>query len=74
MTNHKSVLVPLEAWTYSSLGLKIAGKSIDIGLFAEALLYYDCVIVNPTNQPQFAEFIRWFRNRSSLSECSGSKN
>lgn len=68
MANHDSVLVPLETWAYSSPSLRSAGSIIDIGLFAEALIYYDCVIVNPTNQPQFANFLQWFINQNRLDD------
>lgn len=68
MANHDSVLVPLETWAYSSPSLRSSGSIIDIGLFAEALIYYDCVIVNPTNQPQFANFLQWFINQNRLDD------
>jgi hypothetical protein len=66
MTQHNTVLLPLETWAYSSPELAMKGQSIDIGLFAEALLYYDCVIVNPQNQNHFADFIRWFLKQNKL--------
>jgi hypothetical protein len=31
-----------------------------MGLMAEALIYYDQVLINIANQPQLAEFINWF--------------
>jgi hypothetical protein len=60
MLNHSKVLVPLESWSYNSPELRYAGKSIDVGLMAEALIYYDQILLNITNQPQLAEFINWF--------------
>jgi hypothetical protein len=33
---------------------------VDVGLFAEALIYYECVAVNISTQPQLAEFLSWF--------------
>lgn len=66
LSNHKTTLVPLESWAYCSPELKYSGKSIDIGLFAEALIYYDCVIVNPSNQTQLADFIQWFIRQDCL--------
>lgn len=68
MANHDSVLVPVETWAYASPSLRSTGSIIDIGLFAEALIYYDCVIVNPTNQPQFANFLQWFINQNRLDD------
>jgi len=68
VANHNSVLVPIETWAYSSPSLRSTGNLIDIGLFAEALIYYDCVIVNPTNQPQFSRFIQWFINQNRLDD------
>lgn len=60
MSNHSKVLVPLESWSYNSPEIRCAGKFVDIGLMAEALIYYDQVLLNITNQPQLAEFINWF--------------
>lgn len=68
MSGNKSALVPLESWAYASPELISTGKTIDIGLFAEALIYYDTVIVNPSNQPQLAEFINWFIRQGSLND------
>ena len=60
MSNHSKALVPLESWSYNSPEIRYAGKSVDMGLMAEALIYYDQVLLNITNQPQLAEFINWF--------------
>ena len=60
MSDHSKALVPLESWSYSAPELRAVGRQVDLGLFAEALIYYDCVIANITNQPQLAEFLRWF--------------
>jgi len=68
LANHDSVLVPVETWAYASPSLRSSGSIIDIGLFAEALIYYDCVIVNPTNQSQFANFLQWFINQNRLDD------
>ena len=68
MSDHKIAIVPLESWCYASPEIRASGKSIDIGLFAEALIYYDCVAVNPTNQPQFAEFLGWFLRQGRLDD------
>lgn len=68
MSDHTKTFVPLEAWCYNSPELKFAGHSIDIGLFAEALIYYDCLVVNITNQPQFGEFLKWFIKQDNLDD------
>ncbi|MDP1715235.1 MAG: hypothetical protein Q8L41_10880 [Anaerolineales bacterium] len=60
MSNHSKTLVPLESWSYNSPEIRYRGNSVDIGLMAEALIYYDQVFLNITNQPQLAEFINWF--------------
>ncbi|HWP93383.1 MAG TPA: hypothetical protein VNN20_14410 [Thermodesulfobacteriota bacterium] len=60
MSDHTTALVPLESWCYNSPELRASGKSIDVGLLVEALIYYDRVIVNVGNQPQFAELLNWF--------------
>jgi hypothetical protein len=53
--DHKSVLVPIEAWEYNSPYLKYIGKKADIGLFAEAFIYYDRVYVNLLTPQEFEE-------------------
>ncbi|WP_226645050.1 hypothetical protein [Microbulbifer variabilis] len=68
MSGNSSVLVPIESWAYASPSLRNSDKSIDIGLFAEALICYDTVIVNPSNQNQLAEFINWFIKNGALND------
>ena len=68
MSDHSTALVPIESWCYASPDRRAAGASIDIGLFAEALIYYDRVLVNVGNQPQFAEFLAWFESQDSLAD------
>ena len=59
LSDHKQAIVPLESWAYASPELKLNGKETDIGLVAEAMIYYDTVIVNPTTPVQLAELIKW---------------
>ena len=66
--SHSAALVPLESWAYNSPEIRYVGKSVDIGLMAEALIYYDQVLVNITNQPQFAEFLNWFIVQNKYSD------
>ena len=68
MSDHSSALVPLESWSYNSPELRHGRRSVDIGLMAEALIYYDQVLLNITNQPQFAEFLNWFILQNKYSE------
>lgn len=63
MSDHSAALVPVEAWSYSSPDVRLEDHSIDIGLLAEALIYYDKVILTVANQPQFAELLGWFNQQ-----------
>lgn len=67
MTDHTRALVPIETWAFSSPALRSRDVSIDIGQFAESLLYYEQVLVNVANQQQFAQFLAWFVNQNRLS-------
>jgi hypothetical protein len=60
MSNHAYALVPIESWCYSSPDVAFQGGSIDIGLMAESLIYYDTIYLHVTNQTQFATLIEWF--------------
>jgi hypothetical protein len=68
MSDHTTTIVPLESWCYSSPEIRARGKTVDIGLFAEALIYYDRVVANITNQPQLAEFLQWFIAQDHLDD------
>ena len=68
MSNHSQTIVPISTWCYISPELGYKGYSIDVGLMAEALIYYDTVFVNITNQPQFATFIEWFIKQGKYDE------
>jgi len=68
MSNHQSALVPLETWTFSSPDLYITGKEVDIGLFAESLIYYDSVYVVPGNPHFFSLFLKWFSDQGMLED------
>jgi len=63
MSDHSKALVALESWGYNSPELRYRGQSVDIGLMAEALVYYDSLLLNVANQPQFATLIEWFANQ-----------
>jgi hypothetical protein len=66
MSDHKSAIVPIEAWCYQSPDVRLAGNTIDVGLFAESLLYYDHVALNVGNTDHFVELVRWFLLNSDL--------
>jgi hypothetical protein len=66
MSSHKSALVPLETWAFSSPDLHVRGVEIDIGLFAESLIYYDTVFVVPSNPHFFSLFLKWFADQGQL--------
>lgn len=67
-SNHSLAFVPIESWAYSSPDLISTGRSLDIGLLAEALIYYDQVIVNVGTQGQFAQLLEWFVRQGRLHE------
>lgn len=68
MSEHYKAIVPLGSWCYNSPELRTNGHSIDIGLLAESLIYYDCVLINVTTQPQFAELLNWFVQQNKYSD------
>lgn len=68
MSDHTTAIVPLDSWCYSAPELLSAGRPVDIGLLAEALVYYDSVLINVATQPQLAEILRWFLERGTLRE------
>ncbi len=68
MSKHTSAIVPLETWAFSSPELFTKGKEIDIGLFAESLIYYDTVYVEPGNPHFFSLFLKWFHDQGKLEE------
>ena len=71
MSDHTSALVPIESWCYMSPELRRRGQLIDIGLFAEALLYYDRVFVVPPNRKAFAQFVSWFVKQGKYGDLIG---
>ena len=68
MSDHTRAIVPLEAWAYSSPALCQKGISVDVGLLCESLLYYDRILFNVANQPQFAELVQWFDQRGEFGD------
>jgi hypothetical protein len=68
MSDHKTALVPIHAWCYSSPDVRYGGKDIDVGLFAESLIYYDQILLNVGSPSQFTELIRWLLENDSYKE------
>jgi len=68
MSDHSTVLVPIESWSYNSPSLLANGHLIDIGLFAEALIYYDSVIVNVGSPAHFQAFLNWFVSQGKYAD------
>ena len=66
MTDHTKTIIPIECWEYASPDLSKLGKVVDVGLFSEALLYYDQLMVVVGTETQFASFISWFIERNLL--------
>jgi len=60
MSNHAQAIVPISTWCYCSPELGYKGFTLDIGVMAEALIYYETIFVNITDRTQFATFIDWF--------------
>ena len=71
MADHSAAIVPLETWAYASPSLRSEGIQVDIGLMAEALIYYDTIQINVTNQPQFADVIDWFNRQGAIDYLTG---
>jgi len=61
----RSVLVPLYTWFGNAPDMMRKGKKIDIGAFAESLVYYDKVFVNIENKAQLYALLDWFKQSDS---------
>ncbi|HEV7645383.1 MAG TPA: hypothetical protein VGO50_15680 [Pyrinomonadaceae bacterium] len=57
MSDHKSALVPVATSQHQTPELFYRGIKTDTGLFAESLIYYDRVYVQPGSAEQFASFV-----------------
>src|ERR1051326_6777015 len=55
--NHTIALVPLGAGYHQSMDVFARGRSIDTGLLAEALIYYEHLLIQVDNPVQFSELI-----------------
>ena len=68
MADHSTALVPIESWAYSSPHLRLDGRNIDIGLFCEALIYFDTVYLTFANENQLIELLNWFLIQGRLDD------
>lgn len=68
MSDHTKALVPIESWCYNSPEIRTKNRAVDIGLLAEALIYYDQILLNVTNRDQFAEVLDWFISQGRFSD------
>jgi len=68
MTDHSKTLVAFETWSFAGPELKAAGVSVDLGLVAEALIYYETVYLNVETQPHLSALIRWCVDQGALNE------
>lgn len=60
MSDHRTALVALEAWSFYAPDVRLGGRFVDLGSLAEAMLYYDEVLVNVSTPTQLAVVIDWF--------------
>lgn len=60
MADHTKALVPVDTWCYNCPAIRYGGRVVDVGLMAEALIYYDRVLLSLNAQAQFAELLSWF--------------
>ena len=69
MSKHSKTIVSLEAWTFNAPDLLVnKSVAVDVGNLAEALIYYDSVLLIPGTERHFALFLNWFIERDKLAE------
>lgn len=59
MTERSLALVPIASGYFQSPELFARGRTVDTGLLAEALVFYDEVLIHVDNPHQFADLISW---------------
>ncbi|TGM61976.1 hypothetical protein [Leptospira meyeri] len=65
---HEVTLVPIETWAYYSPDLRSKKIIADIGIFAEALIYYETVYIIPGYPDCFTQLLTWFQKQNALGE------
>ena len=68
MSKHTTALVPLSTWCYNSPMLRANGQPVDFGLLAEALIYYDQVLINVDNPSDLAALLGWFTKQDKFAD------
>lgn len=69
MADHSKTIVSLEAWAFHSPDLlKSQSEAVDIGLLAEALIYYDRVLIDPGTERHFALLMKWFKEQGKFDD------
>lgn len=66
MSDHKSALVPIGTGPYFSPDLFDQRRILDIGLLAEALLYYESVAIDVTAEAQVEGLLKWFDEQAKI--------
>lgn len=59
MSDHSVAFVPLASGYFQSPELFARGRTVDTGLLAEALIFYDRVLIQVDNAHQFADLVSW---------------
>jgi hypothetical protein len=59
MSDHSGAFVPLASGYFQSPELFVRGRTVDTGLLAEALIFYDRVLIQVDNAHQFADLVSW---------------
>jgi hypothetical protein len=59
MSDHSVTFVPVATGYFQSPELFVRGRTVDTGLLAEALIFYDQILINVDNPHQFADLISW---------------
>ena len=59
MSDHSGAFVPLASGYFQSPELFARGRTVDTGLLAEALIFYDRVLIQVDNAHQFADLVSW---------------
>ena len=57
----QSILVPVSTWYGNAIDLYKKNIYTDIGAIAEALVYYDTVLINVKNKHEFDDLFEWFK-------------
>lgn len=60
--------VPLEAWLYHSPDIAKASRKADIGLLAEALVFYGHVYFAFTSEEELSKVILWFKSQGASAD------